>query len=163
MATGLQGTVGNAHIVQLIAGATAANTVAVASVTLSSTPAVTEYYDLRALRAALGYAVNTVTIVLRSTAGSDVMTLASARVMVASADSSVGGPFGIGADATKGMLNNGAAFGETSANAIYHREVITGLASCDGIQIQLGAFGGTNTAIRVEMLVPAYNRAAAEA
>lgn len=160
MTTGLQGTSGNVNTIQLIAGALAANTVGVAAVTISEAPAVTEYYDLAAYRAKVGWAPDTATIVIRSTAGTDVLAVQPCRVMVADSASLVGGPLGVGADATKGMLNNGAALGETSANAIYHREVISGLAAADGIQVQLGVISGTDTAIRVELLMPIFNRAA---
>ena len=153
MATGFQGsTDNNCDVFQLIAGATAANTVALTSVTLSETPAVTAYLDLRPYRRIIGSIPDEAHIVIYSTAGSDVMTLGISQVYACDAASAQGGPLGYGAsDTTKGALNNGVALGETSANRIYHREKIAGLAAVDGVQVQLGAIGGTNTALRVEL------------
>jgi hypothetical protein len=156
MATGFQGsTDNNVHVIQLIAGALAANTVTLDPAVFAAAPAVTEFFDFG------GALPPSFDIVIRSTAGSGVMTLAASRVLVADKASAVGGPLGVGADATKGMLNNGAGFGETGANVIYHRETIDyDLNHCDGIQVQLGAIAGTDTAIRVELIFPRiWNRA----
>ena len=99
-------------------------------------------------------------IVIRQTAGSGTMTLGACRLLVADKASAVGGPLGVGADATKGMLNNGAGFAEDGADVIYHRETIAyDLNHADGLQVQLGAIAGTATAIRVEAIIPRRVRA----
>lgn len=153
MAAGFQGSAdNNADVFVLIVGATAANTVALTSVTLAEVPAVTEYLDLRPYRRMNSSIPDEAHIVIRSTAGSGVMTLGVSQVFVADAVSATGGPLGIGSsDTTKGALNNGVALGESSADRIFHREKISGLACVDGIQVQLGAIAGTSTAIRVEL------------
>lgn len=161
MATGFQKSEdSNVDRIILIEGALTANTVAIGTVatTLSTTPTVAQYYDLRAYRAIAGTIPDEALLVIRSTAGSGVMTLGACRVMVST--SSVGGPLGIGADGTKGGLNNGSGFGEDAAAAdhIYHREVIAGMSMVDGIQVQLGAIAGTATAINVEIHFPRYRR-----
>lgn len=158
MATGYQNSENsNCHRIVLLSGATAANTVTVPTVTLSSTPTGAQLFDLWTFRNTVGgQLADKGHIVIRSTAGSGVMTLGACRVFVSDKASGVGGPYGVGADSTKGQLNNGAAFGETGSDVIYHREEITGLSTIDGIQVQLGAFGGTDPAFTVELLIPKY-------
>lgn len=159
MATGFQGsTDNNVHVVTLIEAATAANTVNRATATFSATPTVTQFFDLDGLREKLGGPLPpSFDIVLRSTAGSGVMTLGASRLLVADKASAVGGPLGVGADTTKGMLNNGAGFGEDGADTLYHRETIDyDLNHTDGVQVQLGAFAGTATAVTVELVLPRH-------
>jgi hypothetical protein len=161
MATGLQGSENsNVNRIVLIEGATAANAVAVgtSATTLSETPTTAQYYDLRAYRALYGSIPDEALLVIRSTAGSGTMTLGACRVMVSTG--AVGGPLGIGTDAAKGGINNGAAFVEDAANHIYHREVIAGLSMVDGVQVQLGTIAGTSTAINVELHFPLYRKEA---
>lgn len=152
----------NVDVIVLLAAETAANTITRPAAVLSATPANTEFYDLTDYRAKTGRPVpDKGHIVIYSTAGSGVMTLGATRVFLAhkqgAGAAAVGGPYGVGANDTKGMLNNGASFGEDSAVAdkIYHREEITGLSCADGIAVQLGAIAGTATAIQVELHFPA--------
>lgn len=167
MAPGYQkSTSNNVDVIVLLAAETAANTITVPAAVLSATPTNAQFYDLTDYRSKTGRPVpDKGHIVIYSTAGSGVMTLGATRVFLAhnqGASAAVGGPYGVGADATKGMLNNGASFGETSADKLYHREEITGLSCADGIAVQLGAFGGTNPAYQVELHFPAVaNRSVA--
>lgn len=160
MATGYQGsTSNNVDVVILIDAATTANTVTRAGATFSSTPTVAQFFDLAALADAIGRLPASFDVVIRQTAGSGTMTLGACRLLVADKGSAVGGPLGVGADATKGMLNNGVGFAEDGADVIYHRETIAyDLNHADGIQVQLGAIAGTATAIRVELLLPRRSR-----
>lgn len=163
MATGFQKSEdSNVDRIVLIEGATTANTVAIgtAATTLSTTPTVAQYYDLRAYRAIAGTIPDEALLVIRSIAGSGTMTLGACRLMVSTG--AVGGPLGVGTDAGKGGINNGGSFGEdaSAADHIYHREVIAGLSLVDGVQVQLGAIAGTATAINVELHFPRYRRAA---
>lgn len=148
----------NVDVIVLLDAAAAANTVAFPSATFAAVPAVTELYDLTTYKAVAGAAAvpDKGHIVIRSTAGSGAMTLGACRVIVGDKASGKAGPYGVGADATKGMLNNGAGFGETSTDGIYHREEIAGLSTIDGIQVQLGAFGGTAPAFTVELILPKF-------
>lgn len=161
MATGYQkSTTNNVDVIVMLAAETAANTITRPAAVLSATPTNVQFYDLRDYRSVTGRPVpDKGHIVIYSTAGSGTMTLSATRLFLAhsqGASAAVGGPYGVGADATKGMLNNGAGFAEDSgvADKIYHREEITGLACADGIAVQLGAITGTATAIQVELHFP---------
>lgn len=165
MATGYQkSNSNNVDVIVLLAAETAANTIALAPPVLSSTPTNVQHYDLTDYKAQVGPVPDKGHIVIYSTAGSGTMTLGATRVFLAHKGGSVAvsgslvksGPYGVGADATKGMLNNGASFGETGSDVLYHREEITGLSCADGIAVQLGAFGGTNPAYQVELHLPKY-------
>lgn len=161
MATGYQGSnSNNVDVIILIDAATTANTVTRAGATFSATPGVTAFYDLSDYVAKVGPFPPAFDIVIRQTAGSGTMTLGACRLLVADKGSAVGGPLGVGADATKGMLNNGAGFAEDGADVIYHRETVAyDLNHADGLQVQLGAIAGTATAIRVEAIIPRRVRA----
>ncbi len=161
MATGYQGSSNNnVDVIVLIDAATTTNTVTRASATFSATPGVTAFYDLSDYVAKVGPFPPAFDIVIRQAAGSGTMTLGACRLLVADKASAVGGPLGVGADATKGMLNNGAGFAEDGADVIYHRETIAyDLNHADGLQVQLGAIAGTATAIRVEAIIPRRVRA----
>ena len=160
MATGLQGSENsNVNRIVLIEGATTANTLAATGVTLADEPTPSQFFDLRSYRTLYGSIPDEGLIVIRSTAGSAAMTLGACRVMVAHSGG-FAGPLGVGADATKGMLNNGSGFAEDATDYLYHREVIAGLSMIDGIQVKLGAFGGTATAVNVELHIPLYRREA---
>ena len=163
MATGYQkSSSNNVDVIVLLAAETAANTITRPAAVLSATPTNVQFYDLTDYKTNVGPVPDKGHIVIYSTAGSGVMTLAATRLFLAHKQgvgaAAVGGPYGVGADATKGMLNNGAAFGEDSAVAdrIYHREEVTGLSCADGIAVQLGAIAGTATAIQVELHLPKF-------
>lgn len=160
MATGYQkSTANNVDVIVLLAAETSANTVALAPPVLAATPTNVQHYDLTGYRTLFGAVPDKGHIVIYSTAGSGTITLGATRVFLAhnqGASAVVSGPYGVGADLTKGMLNAGAAFGETSSNVLYHREEITGLSTADGIAVQLGAFGGTNPAYQVELHLPKW-------
>lgn len=160
MATGFQGSADNqADVFVLLTGVTAANTVALTAVTLAEAPTANQYLDLRPYRRTLGSIPDEADIVIYSTAGSGTMTLGISQLFVCSAVSLQGGPLGTGAsDTTKGAINAGTALGETSADRIFHRQRISGLSGVDGVQLQLGAIGGTATALTVELHFPRCRR-----
>lgn len=66
-------------------------------------------------------------------------------------------PAGIGAAASKGIINGGVAIPEgPDADKIRHSEPILCLHHFDGIyaEIPTGGIGGTDTAVIVELLIP---------
>ncbi|WP_196302699.1 hypothetical protein, partial [Streptococcus pneumoniae] len=63
-------------------------------------------------------------------------------------------PVGTGGDTTKGTINNGAAIGETSTNAIYHREPLFDMHTFERIYLRCTAIGGTATALVANLIVP---------
>ena len=153
MATGLQSVTASTRIktVRLVEAATAAN--GVPSGAPSSTPAATVGFALGS-HTLLG---PDCTVRLYSTAGSATMTLSYARVWGYSVASGVWCPLGIGTDADKGKINNAGTFGETGADVIRHSELLTGIHHFDGIYVELGTFGGTATAITVDLDFPINN------
>ena len=154
MATGLQASnSNNFDVVRLLEGETAACAPVEAAV-LSETPTSAQFFDLTALRAKRGPLPEETAIRVRSRAGSGVMTCAYVRIWLADKASATMVPYGVGADADKGKLNNGAAFGETGANVIRHQELVPYLGTADGIMAELGALGGTATAIDVDLIIP---------
>lgn len=91
-------------------------------------------------------------VLVRSTAGSATMTTTIKLWGYASA-ASQWFPLGTGADALKGVLNGGAAIGETGANVIQHAEIVAGLFAFDRVYAEVVAIGGTSTAVNVEALI----------
>ncbi len=85
-------------------------------------------------------------LVLKSTAGSDTMTITT-RLWGYSSVAAAWFPLGVGADGTKGTLNAGSATGETGANEIRHSERVVGIAGFERLALQVTAIGGTNTAV----------------
>ena len=83
---------------------------------------------------------------VQSTAGSGTMTV-TIRLWGYSAVPAAWAPLGYGADATKGVINDGAALGETGTNLIQHAELIDGLENFDRLYAEITAIGGTSTAI----------------
>jgi hypothetical protein len=148
MATGIQTASPRLKTVRLVESATAANGAPTGAP--SSTPAAT-----------VGFLLSSETLIgpdctvrLYSTAGSGVMTLSYARVWGYSTASTAWVPLGVGTDADKGKLNNGAAFGETAADVIAHAEPLYDITHFDGVYVELGVFGGTATAISVDLDFP---------
>ncbi len=92
-------------------------------------------------------------LVVASTAGSGTMT-ATVRLW---GKLPVGGgiwmPLGPGADATKGVINEGTALGETSADAIRHSEMVENLGMFERLYLEITAIGGTSTAVTGWMVV----------
>ena len=56
-------------------------------------------------------------------------------------------PLGIGANATKGIVNGGAACGETDTDIVRHAEVIDGLFGIERVYAEVTAIGGALTTI----------------
>ena len=156
MATGIQSTDSRLVVtVRLVESATAAN--AVPSGAPTGTPATGVGFDMSLL--GYGYVFpEHCTVRLYSTAGSGTMTLSYARLYGYSRVSGLWSPLGIGTDADKGKLNDGDAFGETESDLIRHQERFDLPGHFDGIYCRLGTFGGTSTAISVEVDFPRYAR-----
>lgn len=98
------------------------------------------------------------TIRLYETAGSGTMTLAYARIWLYDAVSQKAFPAGTGSDADKGKLNGAVAFGETGSDKIRHAEPLAFTSHFDGVQVELGTFGGTNPTFNVDWFVPFVRR-----
>ena len=87
-----------------------------------------------------------------STAGSDTMTV-TLRLWGYDATADVWFPVGTGADATKGVLNNGAAIGETGSNTIRHTEPLYDLHVYSRLYLEITAIGGTATSITANLKI----------
>lgn len=92
-------------------------------------------------------------------AGTGVVTVDYARLWVGQADPTDPGdaagkwfPAGVGTDANKGKINNGAALGETSADKLRHSEVVVLPSHCDRLYAELGAITGSTVAINVDLV-----------
>ncbi len=85
-----------------------------------------------------------------STAGSGVMTVTGR--LWGYTEAAGWAPLGIGAGATKGIINGGATLDETSADKIAHKEVVSGLRDLERVYLELSAFGGAATAISARLV-----------
>lgn len=86
-------------------------------------------------------------IIVQSTAGSGTMTV-TLRLWVYSTVSSTWLPVGTNATAdSKGLLNGGAAIGETNTDQISHTEMVGNLDAFQRAYLEVTAIGGTATAI----------------
>lgn len=154
MATGLQSTESKRVVtVRLVEGATAANG-APTGIPLP-TPTAGRGFDLSALQSGFVIAGHA-GVRIYSTAGSGTMSCSYARMWTYSLSSGLWTPAGVGTAADKGKLNGGAALEETSADAIRHHELMLYPGASDGIYIELGVFGGTATALTVEVDLPRH-------
>ena len=91
-------------------------------------------------------------VAVYSTAGSATMT-ATIKLWGYLTDAAQWFPLGIGADALKGVMNGGAAIGETGTNVLQHAEIVEGLFSFDRIYAEVVAIGGTSTAVTVDVRI----------
>lgn len=96
-----------------------------------------------------GVAPAEVALVVRSTAGSGVMSV-TGRLWVLGA-AGVWLPYGAGADGTKGTVNLQSAIGETGTNEIRHAELIAGLLAFRRAYFEVTAIAGTSTAVTAEL------------
>lgn len=91
-------------------------------------------------------------VAVYSTAGSATMT-ATIKLWGYLTDAARWFPLGIGADALKGVMNGGAAIGETGTDVLQHAEIVEGLFSFDRIYAEVVAIGGTLTAVTVDVRI----------
>lgn len=91
-------------------------------------------------------------VAVYSTAGSATMT-ATIKLWGYLTDAAQWFPLGIGADALKGVMNGGAAIGETGTDVLRHAEIVEGLFSFDRIYAEVVAIGGTSTAVTVDVRI----------
>lgn len=138
MATGYQGSPLGNPIFRILEGATATNGVPSGSSAGHAMPT-------GALAIVPG---STVSIGVYSTAGSATMT-ATIRLWVYMTGQWL--PLGIGGDTTKGILNAGAAIGESSTEKIAHVELIT-MGRFERMYAEVTAIGGTSTAVNVDVM-----------
>lgn len=129
---------------------------------LKAKPTSTTFYDFADLRDAwlkqFGVPFlwpELATVFLYETAGSGTITLAYARLWLYSGLIGKAFPAGIGADAAKGYLNGGSSFGETGTDKLRHCEPLMFPGQGDGMNIELGTYGGTNPTFNVDVFFPA--------
>lgn len=95
------------------------------------------------------------TCLVRSTAGSGAMdvTVKLWGMHVEESGTAIWYPLGSNAtDSLRGVLNQGNAIGEVSADSIRHSEIVQGLSSFRRIYAQITAINGTSTAITVKLI-----------
>jgi hypothetical protein len=96
---------------------------------------------------ALPHTTDYATLLMHSTAGSGTMTV-TGKLWGYNTQTGKWYPLGTGTDGTlKGIVNDGAAVTEVSADAIVHAEPVAGLRSFQRVALQVTAIGGTSTAI----------------
>lgn len=155
MATGIQNSDSKQTVtIRLVEGATA--TTSTPTGAPSATPASGTGFDLRKLEWG-GLLPDSAEIHVYSTAGSGVMDV-TARVWNYALSGAVWAPLGTGAAATKGILNNGAAIGETGSDTIRHSEPLAYIANLDGIAVTIDGINGTDTAINVDLVFSRVGR-----
>jgi len=163
MATGIQGIVRDRLVIRLLENLAATNTVAEGAAVdvLKERPLSTQFFDIGQVRT---YLVDQgITdfvwpddswVEIYETAGSGTMTIASARVVHYSAASGKLFYPGPGLDASKGMLNNAAALGETGTDKLRHKELLLYPQHADGLQIELGTFGDASQRHNADWHIP---------
>jgi hypothetical protein len=156
MATGIQSSNSRRVVtVRLVESATAAN--AVPAGLPSGTPATGVGFDMGLLGYGNIFPLDC-TVRVYSTAGSNTMSCSYGRLYGYSIVSGLWSPLGAGASTTSGMLNNGLAFAEDETDLIRTQERFDLPGHFDGIYCRLGVFGGTATALSVEIDFPRYAR-----
>lgn len=127
---------------------------AAATTTNSPPSGATAGHSLKGQQPGLGpkftwYHQNTGTIVVKSTAGSGVMTV-TLRLWGYNPHSASWHP--LGSDATeslRGVLNAKSAIDEDGADVLTHAEPVSGLGSFTRLYVEITAIGGTATAVDV--------------
>jgi hypothetical protein len=137
---------GDLIAVEILASATATN---------SPPASLTAGVSVDVLNGAFGGAIpEDLTLLVVSTAGSATMTVtlrAWGKFGTLAGLTSVGAwsPLGTGTAAAKGVINNGAAIEETSADVLRHAQPFSLTAHMQRLYIEITAIGGTSTAITV--------------
>ncbi len=164
MTTGLQGTSDPRYATILLIenGGTSAPTEAAAATALAAVPVATKFYATAGLRTQFGLCRIPAGSVVRicNTAGTGAVSISYVRMWEYHTVSAKMYPLGIGADADKGKLNNGAALGVTGTDVLRHAETIPIAIRGDGIQAEIGVTAGTGTeTFNVYLDVPLFEAA----
>lgn len=123
---------------------------------LSATPISTQFFDMSLLPADVD-PFSDCEVLVENVAGTGAVS-ATVRLWCYHRTTALVYPWGVGADATKGIINNGAAMGATDTDKLRHREIIPGPGMADGIQAQITASAGTGTeTFRVRILFPTHH------
>lgn len=125
------------YSIELLASATAGN---------SPPSGASAGLSVDAIKATFGTVPQTMSLHVRSTAGSGTMTV-TLRLWGYLGATLGWTPIGTGPDATKGYLNNGTALGETSADEIQHVELVDLPGHFVRLYLEIVAIGGTSTAV----------------
>jgi hypothetical protein len=97
--------------------------------------------------AAIPHLCDVATLFLHSTAGSVTMTV-TCKLWGYNTQLAKWYPLGTNATAaSKGLLNEGNAMGETGTDSIRHCEALAGLRAIQRLYLEITAIGGTSTAI----------------
>jgi len=162
MATGAQESNGKrGTVVRLLENCGSANGIpadGAPNAVLQKFPTSSQFFALKELGAGFIWPEDA-SIRIYETAGSGALSIAYARVWIYDLVAQKAFPAGIGTDADKGKINNGAAFGITSTGKLRHSEPLLYPGHCDGIQIELGTIGGSSSpTFNVELFFPRYVR-----
>lgn len=95
------------------------------------------------------------TVLVASTAGSGTMTV-TIRLWGYNSATGEWFPLGTGADASKGVINAGAAIGEVKTDKILHAEPLLMAGHFDRLYAEITAIGGTATAVDVWLISPRH-------
>lgn len=134
------------YAVEILASATSTNS---APASLTAGVAVQTVAD------AFGGAIpSDLSLLVVSTAGSSTMNVTMrlwGKFGVLAGLTSVGAwaPLGVGADATKGVINAGSAMGETGTDLIRHVEPVSLTAHMQRLYVEITSINGTSTAVTV--------------
>lgn len=138
MAIGTTTDTGPCRSVELLASATATN---------GAPSAATDGLDLNLVTQDLGKRPNQCSIVIASTAGSDVMTV-TCKAWGYCPGGAVWVPLGTHATAaSKGLLNQGNAITEHASDVLRHAEPLYNAFDFARVYLEITAIGGTATAI----------------
>lgn len=161
MATGIQSTNNNKRsiVVRLLEDIAAANsTLPTVTPALSATPTSTQFFDLSKLGNGFVFPEDSTIQISESGTSSGALTIAYVRVWLYDAVTGKSYPAGTGTDADKGKINGGAALGVTATDRLRHREPLLFLGHADGIQLEVGAIGGTTPTFNLDLVIPRYAR-----
>jgi hypothetical protein len=165
MTTGLQGSGTDpryATVLLIENGGTSAPVEAAPATALAAIPVATKFYAISGLLTQHGLRKLPAGCVVRvcNTAGTGAVSITYVRLWEYHSASAKMYPLGIGADADKGKLNNGAALGVTGTDVLRHAETVPIAIRGDGIQAEIGVTAGTGTeTFNVYLDVPLFEAA----
>jgi len=135
-------------------GAKAFELLATATATNSTPSGASAGLAVSVIEGALGAVPADLTLVIYSNAGSATMS-ATCRLWFYDPAAADWFPAGTGTDALKGVVNAGAALGETSADKIRHMEPVWFPWHSSRIYLEITAISGTATAIKAHLVARA--------
>jgi hypothetical protein len=131
------------YAIELLATTTATNSPPSGASAGLATSSILDYF---------GSIPDPMTLLLESTAGSGTMTVTAKLWGYTPLDGGTWVPLGTGGDTTKGIINAGAAIGETTSDRILHAEPFQLTGSFQRYYLEITAIGGTSTAVKAYLL-----------